>query len=459
MADSTIGNLPTGGTPTAGDEVPVERSGLTYKINWTAVAAQFEAAGDIATHAAAALHLPAAGATAELLKKTSGTDYDVTWGTVAFSEVTGLVDDAQVPVSAVTQHEASLTVPFSQLTGAIADGQVPASAVSQYAYTDAQTDALVEASIQAGDHQYLTTVAGADTVTATATPTLLAYAAGQVFHGVSAGTNTGPATLNVDGLGAKAVQFRGAALTGGEMDAGGAFAVLYDGTQFQLLASAASGGYADPLTTRGDLLVRNASSTTRLPAAADADGFALFSGGPSADPVYKRTMYHIDTVDLAGQSAVTFTDLPDDCDFLLCLDGIPNSSAYTSVRISEGTGGSPTFTATGSHVLLQTEVRSTGPTTQVGYSATSTSLSLNYFTSDTFSSPHSLELWLVVPATASELVSYRLRSRYLRSDAQPAMAHGAGMFVDNFVKALQVFRSSGNWTSGTATLYARPRKD
>ena len=64
-----------------------------------------------------------------------------------------------------------------------------------------------------------------------------AYVTGDVYRfKVGAGlTNTGATTLNIDVLGAKAVQYAGAALTRNEIVAGRIVTVYYDGTQFQLL--------------------------------------------------------------------------------------------------------------------------------------------------------------------------------------------------------------------------------
>jgi hypothetical protein len=50
-----------------------------------------------------------------------------------FSQILGEIADAQVPESAVTQHEAALSLTFPQLTDTIGDAQVPASAVTQHA--------------------------------------------------------------------------------------------------------------------------------------------------------------------------------------------------------------------------------------------------------------------------------------------------------------------------------------
>ena len=78
---------------------------------------------------------------------------------------------------------------------------------------------------QNGLPTYLTGVAGTNTITGTATPTP-AYAIGQRFVFIPAVTNTGATTLNISSLGAGAVQWAGAALTGGELVAGEAVAVV-----------------------------------------------------------------------------------------------------------------------------------------------------------------------------------------------------------------------------------------
>lgn len=63
---------------------------------------------------------------------------------------------------------------------------------------------------------FLTSVAGTNTITGTATPTP-AYTIGQLFTFVPAATNTGAVTLNISSVGAGAVQLAGAALIGGEL--------------------------------------------------------------------------------------------------------------------------------------------------------------------------------------------------------------------------------------------------
>lgn len=86
-----------------------------------------------------------------------------------------------------------------------------------------------------GDLLALTAVAGTDTITATGPLSVAAYVTNMHFIFIAAGTNTGATTLNINGIGAKTVQYAGAALEAGDIVSGRAYLVVYDGTNFQLL--------------------------------------------------------------------------------------------------------------------------------------------------------------------------------------------------------------------------------
>ncbi len=140
------------------------------------------------------------------------------------------------------------------------DGTAPPTAnmpMGAYKFTNlgagsARTDSLNFGQVQDGGATYITGVAGTDTITGSiVTPTLAAYAAGQAFRFVAAGTNTGAATLNINSLGAKAITKNGTtALAAGDIVAGAAYAITYDGTRFQI--SPAVGAVAlGPITTSG----------------------------------------------------------------------------------------------------------------------------------------------------------------------------------------------------------------
>jgi hypothetical protein len=100
----------------------------------------------------------------------------------------------------------------------------------------ARTDAATLATIQDATGVYAGTVGGtADVITLTLVPALTAYAAGQRFSFIASGANTTNVTVNVNGLGAKAVTKNGTtALVAGDIASGAIVDMIYDGTRFQL---------------------------------------------------------------------------------------------------------------------------------------------------------------------------------------------------------------------------------
>lgn len=133
------------------------------------------------------------------------------------------------------------------LTASIAkDGQTTPTAdlpMGSYKHTgvgaaSARTHYTRAAEVQDGTLTYLTSVAGADTITATAALSMSAYSAGQQFSFISAGANTGAVTLNINSIGAKSVTKHGAtALAVNEIISGAVVVVEYDGTRFQLVGA------------------------------------------------------------------------------------------------------------------------------------------------------------------------------------------------------------------------------
>ena len=133
------------------------------------------------------------------------------------------------------------------------DGQTTVTAnipMSTYKFTglgvgSAATDSANLSQVQSTVTKLLNSVSGADTITATASPTLAAYAAGQMFYFVAAGDNTTSVTLNIDSLGAKAVTRDGStALVAADIKSGEVIVVVYDGTRFQVVSQLNSAGDA-----------------------------------------------------------------------------------------------------------------------------------------------------------------------------------------------------------------------
>ena len=104
----------------------------------------------------------------------------------------------------------------------------------------AATDSANISQVQSSFGSFLT-VSGTDTITATVSPALTAYAAGQMFAFVAANTNTGAVTINISSLGAKSITKNGTtALVAGDLTANYLFVVVYDGTQFQVVGVSAT---------------------------------------------------------------------------------------------------------------------------------------------------------------------------------------------------------------------------
>lgn len=106
----------------------------------------------------------------------------------------------------------------------------------------------------------------ANAQTITTSPVTASYVAGQKFEFIAGNTNTGATTLNVNSLGAKNVfnSRTGVALKGKEIFTGGLYAVVYDGTQFQLLnpsVFSSSSTYTPTLTPAGAMTYSSTSIT------------------------------------------------------------------------------------------------------------------------------------------------------------------------------------------------------
>ena len=105
-------------------------------------------------------------------------------------------------------------------------------------YTASETDVELQNS-----GKFSGTAAGTDTYTVSFTPAVAGYSSGQRFFVIFTNANTGAATINVNGLGAKALTKNGAtALASGDIAAGQAYAISYDGTRFQILGKISAGG-------------------------------------------------------------------------------------------------------------------------------------------------------------------------------------------------------------------------
>ena len=215
-------------------------------------------------------------------------------------------------ISSVVQNN-TMTDIGTALTGSIArDGQSPATSnipmgdnkLTGLATPTARTDATSLGSIQDGVGVYGATVGGSgNAITVTLAPVITAYAAGQKFSFIAGAANTGGVTININGVGAKAITKVGTtALVANDILSGSLVEVEYDGTRFQLISPIGadpSGTYL-PLaggTLTGDLNMSGKSINTAVHTeAAHATTSDIWTGGNTC---------------LLSGSAVTFTDVAD----------------------------------------------------------------------------------------------------------------------------------------------------
>ena len=215
-------------------------------------------------------------------------------------------------ISSVVQNN-TMTDIGTALTGSIArDGQSPATSnipmgdnkLTGLATPTLRTDATSLGSIQDGVGVYGATVGGSgNAITVTLVPAVAAYAAGQKFSFIAGAANTGGVTVNINGIGAKAITKVGTtALVANDILAASLVEMEYDGTRFQLLSPIGTdptGTYL-PLaggTLTGDLNMSGKSINTAVHTeAAHATTSDIWTGGNTC---------------LLSGGVVTFTDVAD----------------------------------------------------------------------------------------------------------------------------------------------------
>jgi hypothetical protein len=274
------------------------------------------------------------------------------------------------------------------------------------------------AQVQDGTLTVLGSVAGADTITATAPLSMNAYALGQCFRWIAAGTNTGPATLNINSIAAKAItKFGTTALIAGDMVTGGSYEAVYDGTRFQLI---------NPLIVKTGLDF--ISSAT-----AAASASIVFTAGITS--AYDHYL-------LVGTAIIPATD---DKNLLF--------------RVSEDAGA--TYKAGANDYRQLTNGLYTAANVISSGAANATSIQL---ASGTFSigidngatEGVEFELHLFNPASAALTKRVQFQSSWMGSDGTTVssiISSGAYKGTTNAINAVQFVMSSGNITSGTIRLY------
>ena len=148
-------------------------------------------------------------------------------------------------ISSTTFNALTADLATGLTTAMTKDGQTTATAnipMGTFKFTglgagSAATDSANISQVQSSFGTFLT-ASGTDTIAASVTPALTAYAVGQTFKFIAAASNTGAVTINVSTLGAKSILKNGAtALSAGELQSGSMYQIVYDGTNFQLIGA------------------------------------------------------------------------------------------------------------------------------------------------------------------------------------------------------------------------------
>lgn len=179
-----------------------------------------------------------------------------------------------------------------------------------------------------------------------------AYAAGDVFVFEANHSNTGASTLNVEAVGAKSIVTQtGVALTTGDIVSGGIYAVVYDGTNFQLFG-------AMPANVVSNSKLRDSGALSVIGRAANSSGDpADISASAASDAVLRESGSTIGfgTIATAGiaDSAVATAKIADNA---VTNDKIRDSGALSIIGRSANSSGGPadiSATATSGAVLRE----------------------------------------------------------------------------------------------------------
>lgn len=210
----------------------------------------------------------------DLIDALNGENASSNIGAKAVSGLSGTTPQALIESLKTALDEAILgAIPDNSLaTAKYQDGSVTAAKVAADVATQAELDAVLQAAIDDLDnlagtgrttetvkdnadnidtvtntlsahladyaHHYYADEGNTDAYAIAPDPAITDYAAGQVFNVLCPTANTGAATLNVSGKGAKAIKKNVTAdLVTSDILAGQIITVVYDGTNFQIISS------------------------------------------------------------------------------------------------------------------------------------------------------------------------------------------------------------------------------
>jgi hypothetical protein len=203
--------------------------------------------------------------------------------------------------------------------------------------------ALGGSSSQSSADKLIAVAGTADVITGTLTPALTSYVTGDIFTFVVGSTNTTNVTINIDGLGAKAVTVNGStALVAGALPSGKAVQIGYDGTRFQLLTN----NYVGAAT--GTLPVANGGTGVTT---STGSGAVVLGTSPSISGAVMSTMASSvitsgTAVASTSGTSIDFTGIPSWVKRITVMFNGVSTSGTSNMQIQLGTG-STTYTTSG----------------------------------------------------------------------------------------------------------------
>ncbi|UPA25365.1 hypothetical protein [Shinella oryzae] len=187
-----------------------------------------------------------------------------------------------------------------------------------------------------------------------------AYAKGEVFSFFPHVDNAGPATLNINLLGARTiVRHDGTALSAGQIKAGQITALAFDGTNFRLITPIVN----NP-TFSGTLTVPNVTSTATITAGAITASGVITGNGSGLTNVNASTVGGINPADIVLKSRSVLTGTG--------LSGGGDLSADRSLSVNYGTTAGTA--AQGNDSRIVNAAQRTGDAVTGGFTATSKNL-------------------------------------------------------------------------------------
>lgn len=186
----------------------------------------------------------------------------------------------------------------------------------------ARTDSIKAGDVQDNLMSYCSVSGTANAINLTNTVPITTYRAGQEFRFQAVLANTGPVTVAVDGLPAKAVNVAGTALTAGQILVGAWITIAFDGTDFEMAIG----------TTPAAVSV---SSIMAWPLATVPSGWLECDGSAVSRTTYAALFSVIGTAYGTGNGTTTF-NLPNYKDQFL--RGFDSSGTDASSRTDRGDG-------------------------------------------------------------------------------------------------------------------------